>query len=212
MSDNSEQLPVTPVNTNNSPPLKTVMGTTAKVLLSLVVISLAVGLVVALIDAIGTGVSNSSSGTSSFDYEKTLTDEAGAVPSSMPLSQWKKLVSAATKEHCGMAGMTGDEIERSLGVPQKRVVNSDSSKDWMYQTTESICDKYSGDVCSEKHDKIKEQRKLHFTPQGTFAFQYDNSSGELDAYNPGTPGTKTSECFSLDQPLVYQYATHVDLH
>jgi hypothetical protein len=142
-----------------------VFSTTLKVLGALFLISLGGGLIYLVVGGIGASVSNSPSTTDSSKGEPDrYAKEADDRHTSMPLSQWNKLVAVGIKQHCAFEGMSREDAEQALGKPSDVSHYSDGAETWTYSIVdEKNCKRYDGDKCAEyaKHEKI-----VFFTPAG----------------------------------------------
>ena len=135
------------------PAFKQVFSTTGKTVVSLLLISLGIGIVWAIVY----GVSNRSVSSSSADsFEETQADEAST---KMPKSQWDAKVNAAIAAHCIFEGMTRAHVEEALGR-----IDVDGALE-SYKHQGETCRKYNGDTCVEFDTQIM---WLNFTKNGNY--------------------------------------------
>lgn len=149
-----------------------VFSTTWKVLLTLFLISVGLGLIYLVIVVIGRSVSNKSSGhvNTYLNDTQRYDDRADQKHTRMPQSVWSKKIAAAIKSHCVDEGMTREEVEKAIGKPNRTTSESShgtgSREAWQYErTTQGKCLKYDGDECAEYVTK-HESATLYFSPNG----------------------------------------------
>ena len=141
-----------------------VFSTTFKVIAALVLISAAAGIVYAIINHVN------ESGKIHEDYKAAVKEEderftkAEAKHTSMPLSQWNKLLAAGIKQHCAFEGMHKDDVEKALGKPSDVSQNYDKTESWTYTfEDQKQCLRYDGEKCAEHP---KHQSVVYLTPGG----------------------------------------------
>jgi hypothetical protein len=134
------------------PAFKQVFSTTGKTVVSLLLISLGIGIVWAIVY----GVSNRSVSSSADSFEETQADEAST---KMPKSQWDAKVNAAIAAHCIFEGMTRSQVEEALG----KIDVEGTSESYKHQG--DTCRKYNGDTCVESDTQIM---WLDFTKNGNY--------------------------------------------
>lgn len=137
-----------------------VFSTTAKVFLSLLILSILIAIGYAVLHGIGTAVTSPSSAItgSGGGSKPTMYEEADNFRTTIPKSVWDKGMERAVKKHCFISGMNGEEIARALGEPTTK-----TSGAWTYQIPTGKCLKYEGDTCIEKE---KHEQIVYFTPKG----------------------------------------------
>jgi|ERR1019366_4765366 hypothetical protein len=91
---------------------KDVFSTTAKVILSLLIISAVVGLGFLILGRLGSAITPASS--ASADPNE---NEADALRAAMPKSAWDNLIAKAVANHCVTDGMNEEEVFRAVGEP-----------------------------------------------------------------------------------------------
>lgn len=147
-----------------------VFSTTFKVWASLLLISLAVGVIYLAVSNVGKMTDSTKEESSSKKpiedllktaddgIDKTLLDDSMSgdnVHTTMPKSKWDKLIAEGIKKHCAFIGMTKEEVEKVLGKPTEVISKGDLGENWSYTIIDkSKCIKYDGDNCSEfaQHD------------------------------------------------------------
>jgi hypothetical protein len=192
---------------NSSPSFGKVFWTTGKVILALCLISAVVG-VIALI--VGGGMASTSTSSTThisdqFHMAPYYIEHSNNRPSTVPSSQWKKIITASIKAHCALGGMTKEEVEKSLGKPQKTTTEvpggpiPGTGEVWIYESDiKGKCLKYSGDACiqNEMDHKVL---TLQFTPEGRLAYHLETSSLGAAKYNEWdlhpNPSQDTTSCF-----------------
>lgn len=91
---------------------KDVFSTTAKVILSLFIISVMVGLGFLILGRLGSTIAPASS--ASADPSE---NEADALRAAAPKSAWDNLIAKAITNHCVADGMNEEEVLRAVGEP-----------------------------------------------------------------------------------------------
>lgn len=198
----------TPVAVSLETPFGQVFSVTSKVILALFVISLGIGFVYLIINALGkasdsarSGDSDRSGGTDGA-YSRTYLNsrayydkEADAAPTAMPLSKWKTSIAADIAGHCIREGMTFDEVKRAIGEPTSKEAvppeeaNSNKGEAWQYVKQVQLskpCSKYEGDKCADPVEYETEKATLYFSPTGhlTYPFQSEGLKPDLgDKYS-----------------------------
>ena|SRR5208337_3738511 len=140
---------------------KTVFSTTAKVWISLLIISLLIGIGVlafgGILASLGltTRSSNSTStarfSDSAFPSETDIRKNAAdARRTSMPKSVWDAGVARAIKEDCITDGMNQLEVSRAWGEPTKKEPSS-----WAWDLRPGACTRYDGDNCVKREERNK---------------------------------------------------------
>lgn len=142
-----------------------VFSTTLKVLGALFLISLGVGLIYFIVGGIGASISNKPVTAHAVKQQPDrYDDEADNMRTSMPMSQWNKLVAAGIKQHCAFKGMTREDAEQALGKPTALSRYHDGSETWTYvMVDQKKCERYEGDKCAEY---AKDQHIVFFSPGG----------------------------------------------
>jgi hypothetical protein len=96
---------------------KLVFSTTAKVVLSLLIISAAVGVAFPILSGLGSPVAQ----TNSIALQVTTGDEdSDTIRKATPASAWVNIVDKAVTNQCVMDGMNQAEVVRAIGEPGVR--------------------------------------------------------------------------------------------
>jgi hypothetical protein len=140
------------------PAFKQVFSTTGKTVVSLLIISLGIGIVSAIVYGISHRPPVSSPSADSADSsEDTNADEAST---KMPKSKWDAKVNAAIAAHCIFEGMSRVQVEEALGK-----INDVDGAFEAYKHQDETCKKYSGNTCTEFDTRLM---LLNFTKNGNF--------------------------------------------
>jgi len=96
---------------------------------------------------------------------KKLYDSIDALHTTIPESEWNKLVVAAIHAHCALNGFSMDEVRRVLGKPSKVGTGIGGvGSTWTYEIIDkSSCIKYQGDECVEYRSRLID---MYLTPNG----------------------------------------------
>ncbi len=145
-----------------------VFSTTFKVIAALVLISAAAGIVYAIMTHVNQSSKDRETSREIYKDEAKKEDEriikADAKHTSMPLSQWNKLLAAGIKQHCAFEGMHKDDVEKALGKPSNVSQNYDKTESWTYTfEDQKQCLRYDGEKCAEHP---KHQSVVYLTPGG----------------------------------------------
>jgi hypothetical protein len=134
------------------PEFKVVLSTTAKVLLSLVVISAVIALGIGLLGGIAALSNQAATTTKAAAPASDLTAEAAdTLPTTMPKSSWDRGIARAIKHHCFTDGMSRDEVVNALGEPTgKSEYAGKIGSSWSYQGAPGKCLRYQGELCVER--------------------------------------------------------------
>ena len=167
-----------------------VFSTTWKVLLTLFLIYVGLGLIYLVIVGIARSASNSSSAhvNTYLNDTQRYDDRADQRHTRMPQSMWSKKIAAAIESHCIDEGMTREEAEKAIGKPNTATFVSShgagNRETWQYQrTTQGKCLKYNGDECAEYETK-HESATLYFSPNGHMTIPLEG--GYLWCFDPET--------------------------
>jgi hypothetical protein len=144
-----------------------VFSVTAKVVLSLMVISLLIGVAFYALGGVGSIIQKPRP-----DAAQDMADEAR---SSMPQTKWDKGIAKAIKVHCITDGMSKEEVLRSYGEPTKKTDytynNGLKGSEWVWELPPGDCLKYAGENCVERETR---QKMIMFTAKGNvFKVGYD---------------------------------------
>lgn len=94
---------------------KDVFSTTAKVILSLLIISAMIGVAFLIVGGIGSAVAPVNSGVGA-----PGADEADALRVTVPKSAWDSVIAKTAANHCVTDGMNKEEVLRAVGEPDLR--------------------------------------------------------------------------------------------
>jgi hypothetical protein len=169
-----------------------VFSTTLKVIGSLFLVSIVIGVIYAIVAGIGS--IGGSSTSSSPDYKDTYLnsrtyydEKADTAPTKMPLSKWKNVVADEVRGHCIREGMTSAEVEKAVGKPMtaKTVAYEQGSKAdvWEYTTREAVnkpCTKYDGEKCVDPTEYETKTATLYFSPNGHLTYPYLSGTLKID--------------------------------
>jgi hypothetical protein len=129
-----------------------VFWTTAKVLLALLIISIAGWVAVGVFGGLGSAVMPSAKPTS-VSLRNSDDDVTDAVRTSMPKSAWDRGMARAASHHCYTNGMSKDEVLRALGEPSERKdYGGEIGSNWTWQLPAGKCLKYDGDNCIQHEE------------------------------------------------------------
>lgn len=147
---------------------KEVFSTTTKVLLSILVISLVLGLVILIFYSIGSqGSTSSSAGLSNPEVEYKNADDA---PTTMPKSQWDWMIESSLEVGTIVEGMSKSQVEQILRKPSSSRPTSHGmgGETWIYTYVKKKgeCRKYEGENCAEYAPNEIENKTLYFSPKG----------------------------------------------
>jgi hypothetical protein len=112
-------------NSSKSPQFETVLSTTWKVVLSLIVISLLATVAVAILGGFG-ALLNSADRRIAANGKPTVVETYAAYAAAdnyrttMPKSAWDRGIARAIKGHCAFSGMSREEAARALGEPTRK--------------------------------------------------------------------------------------------
>lgn len=162
---------------DSGPNFGKVFSVTFKVFLALVLISAIVGAIFLVLGGLGRVANKASENGSSVDREtrkkQVAIKSADRFHTLVPLSEWNKIIAAATKVHCPVEGMTKEEVQNAIGKP----VAADLTT-WRYQrTVEKKCTTYTGDKCAEPTQQI-ETENFSFTPSGHLLYPESDHSND----------------------------------
>lgn len=174
---------------------KRVFSTTAKVMLSVFLILLGIGLVWAILESIPSRRSGSSEpeevryAHTYLDNKESYNKTADDAFTKMPLSQWKSVISTDIFGHCIREGMTTREVEKAVGKPTaiKSVPPPDAADTgavWEYTTKQVVnkpCSRYEGEKCADPVEYETKTATLYFSPNGHLTFPYLNGALHIDA-------------------------------
>lgn len=150
------------------PEFKVVLSTTAKVLLSLVVISAVIAVGIGLLGGLAMLSKPSTTNAAAAALRDPAADEADAKRTSMPKSVWDRGVARAVNHHCFTDGMSKDEVLRALGEPTQKSEYGKTGASWSYQRPAGKCLKYQGDLCAEREEN---RTIVFFTGNGNVEMQ-----------------------------------------
>lgn len=144
---------------------KDVFSTTWKVLAALFLISMIVGVIIAILGGLGTVMVPAKSEPSSVSAMATAEDQAAdGLRSTMPKSRWDWGMARATKNHCITEGMSKEEVVKAVAEPtERRDYSADVGSIWEWHLPSGKCLKYDGDNCIEQG---KNSQTILFTPKG----------------------------------------------
>jgi len=145
-----------------------VFSTTFKVIAALVLISLGTGIIYLIVSHVNESSKDSSKAREIYKDESKREDaritNADAKHTSMPQSEWNKLLVTAIKQHCAFEGMHKGDVEKALGKPLETSHNYDSTESCKYVfEDQKKCLKYEGEKCAEHP---KNEGTVYLTPAG----------------------------------------------
>jgi hypothetical protein len=168
------------------PAFKQVFSITGKTFISLLIISLGIGIIWAVISVVSNRPASSPSAGS---FEDNQADEASA---KMPKSQWDAEVKSAIVAHCIFGGMSRAQVEQALG----KINHNGAFED--YKQPSGRCTKYNGDACVEFDTNTM---YLDFTKAGNFKETTFMSTYRLaSASAPGKPIVCWAPAWTKDPP------------
>lgn len=141
-----------------------VFSTTFKVIAALILISLGAGVIYLIVNHVDESAKIHEDYKQATKEEDARITNADAKHTSMPLSEWNKLVATAIKQHCALEGMHKGDVEKALGKPLETSHNYDNTESWKYVfEDQKKCLKYEGEKCAEHP---KNDGTVYLTPAG----------------------------------------------